>query len=180
MLLSFFLVAMSCVDVESELQGEIDGLKERIEILQGRADALNEQLATLGHITSGNVITSVSQDSEGKYVVTYLDSKGESATVVIATMEQMVNVPLLGVEQDGQNHLYYWTVTVDGETSYLMNDGEKVPVSGYTPEISVDADGYWTIGGQRVNDASGNPIQANDGESCVFRNVEVNAARHRV
>ena len=175
MLLSFFLAAMSCVDVESELQGEIDGLKERIEILQGRADALNEQLATLGHITSGNVITSVSQDSEGKYVVTYLDSKGESATVVIATMEQMVNVPLLGVEQDGQNHLYYWTVTVDGETSYLMNDGEKVPVSGYTPEISVDADGYWTIGGQRVNDASGNPIQANDGESCVFRNVEVNA-----
>ena len=90
MLLSFFLAAMSCVDVESELQGEIDGLKERIEILQGRADALNEQLATLGHITSGNVITSVSQDSEGKYVVTYLDSKGESATVVIATMEQMV------------------------------------------------------------------------------------------
>lgn len=175
MLLSFFLAAMSCVDVESELQGEIDGLKERIEILQGRADALNEQLATLGHITSGNVITSVSQDSEGKYVVTYLDSKGESATVVIATMEQMVNVPLLGVEQDGQNNLYYWTVTVDGETSYLLNDGEKVPVSGYTPEISVDADGYWTIGGQRVSDASGNPIQANDGESCVFRAVEVNA-----
>lgn len=169
------LLSVSCTDVEAELQSQVDGIKDRISKLQDRIDAMNSQLTSLSHLTSGNVITSVSQDSEGKYVITYLDSNDEAKTVVIATIDQMLNVPVLGVELDTQNNLYYWTVTLDGETSYLMDGGEKVPVSGYTPEISVDTEGYWTVDGSRINDASGNPIQANDGESCVFKAVEVNS-----
>ena len=170
-----FMFALACTNVEAELQSQIDGIKDRIERLQGRVDAMNGQLASLSHITSGNVITSVSQDSDGKYVISYLDSNGEAKTVVIATMDQMINAPVLGVELDSQNNLYYWTVTVDGQTSFLENEGGKVPVSGYTPKISVDAEGYWTVNGQRINDPAGNPIEANDGESCVFKSVEVNS-----
>ena len=169
------LLSVSCTDVEAELQSQVDGIKDRISKLQDRIDAMNSQLTSLSHLTSGNVITSVSQDSEGKYVITYLDSNDEAKTVVIATIDQMLNVPVLGVELDTQNNLYYWTVTLDGETWYLMDGGEKVPVRGYTPEISVDTEGYWTVDGSRINDASGNPIQANDGESCVFKAVEVNS-----
>jgi hypothetical protein len=55
-----------------------------------------------------------------------------------------------------------------------MNNGEKVPVSGYTPEVSVDAEGYWTVNGDRIKGADGLPIEANDGESCVFKSVEIN------
>lgn len=176
MLATMLLLALSCADVESELQGQIDGIKDRIEKLQGRIDAMNGQLTSLSHITSGNVITSVEQNSEGKYVITYLDSNDETKTVVIATMDQMVNAPVLGVQLDETNNLYYWTVTVDGQTDYLMDGDNKVPVSGYTPTVSVDSEGYWTVNGQRVNDGSGNPIQANDGESCVFKAVEITAS----
>ena len=168
------ILACACMFDDSDLKGQLDDIKDRIEKLQGRIDAMNGQLTAMSYITSGNVITSVTQDSDGKYVITYLDSKNAEKTVVIATMDQMINVPVLGVELDAQNNLYYWTVTVDGETTYLMNNGEKVPVSGYTPKVSVDAEGYWTVNGERIKDANGLPIEANDGESCVFRNVEIN------
>ena len=132
------ILACACMFDDSDLKGQLDDIKDRIEKLQGRIDAMNGQLTAMSYITSGNVITSVMQDSDGKYVITYLDSKNAEKTVVIATMDQMINVPVLGVELDAQNNLYYWTVTVDGETTYLMNNGEKVPVSGYTPKVSVD------------------------------------------
>lgn len=168
------MLACACMFDDSELNSQLDDIKNRIEKLQGRIDAMNSQLTAMSYITSGNVITSVTQDSDGKYVITYLDSKDQAKTVVLATMDQMINVPQLGVELDPQNNLYYWTVTVDGETSYLMNNGEKVPVSGYAPKVSVDAEGYWTVNGERLKDANGLPIQANDGESCVFKSVELN------
>ena len=168
------MLACACMFDDSELNSQLDDIKNRIEKLQGRIDAMNSQLTAMSYITSGNVITSVTQDSDGKYVITYLDSKNQEKTVVLATMDQMINVPQLGVELDPQNNLYYWTVTVDGETSYLMNNGEKVPVSGYAPKVSVDAEGYWTVNGERLKDANGLPIQANDGESCVFKSVELN------
>lgn len=171
-----FIVSMAaaCTFDDSQLKGQLDDIKDRIERLQGRIDAVNVQLKSLNALTSGNAITSVEKNSEGKYVITYKNNNNEEKAVVIAAMDQMVNVPLLGVELDSQNNLYYWTVTVDGEKTFLMNDGEKVPVSGYTPKVSVDADGYWTVNGERVNDANGLPIEANDGESCVFKAVEKN------
>lgn len=46
-----------------------------------------------------------------------------------------------------------------------------MPVSGYTPEVSVDAEGFWTVNGERLNDAEGDPIEANDGESCLFKDI---------
>ena len=174
MIMVIGMLACACMFDDLELKEQLGDIKDRIEKLQGRIDAMNEQLAAMSYITSGNVITSVTQDSDGKYVITYLDSKNQEKTVVLATMDQMINVPVLGVELDTENNLYYWTVTVDGKTSFLMNNGEKVPVSGYTPIVSVDAEGYWTVNGERLNDANGLPIQANDGESCVFRSVETN------
>ena len=168
------MLACACMFDDLELKDQLADIKDRIEKLQGRIDAMNSQLEAMSYITSGNVITSVTQDSDGKYVITYLDSKNNEKTVVLATMAQMINVPVLGVELDPQNNLYYWTVTVDGKTTFLMNNGDKVPVSGYVPEISVDGEGYWIVNGERLKDANGLPIQANDGESCVFRNVELN------
>ena len=160
MIMVIGMLACACMFDDLELKEQLGDIKDRIEKLQGRIDAMNEQLAAMSYITSGNVITSVTQDSDGKYVITYLDSKNQEKTVVLATMDQMINVPVLGVELDPENNLYYWTVTVDGKTSFLMNNGEKVPVSGYTPIVSVDAEGYWTVNGERLTDANGLPIQA--------------------
>lgn len=173
LLLTAVTFAAGCSDYDdSELGGHIDGFKERIARLQSRIASLNEQLADLSELTSGNVITAMTQDSEGNCVITYKDNKDEEKSVVLATVDQMLNVPLLGVEPDAESGLYYWTVTADGQTAPLLDkDGERVPVSGHTPVVSVDEQGFWTVNGERLNDAAGRPIEANDGESCLFREI---------
>lgn len=173
MLILVAFLALGCSFDDSALQDRLADIQERIAALQADIDDFNDQLEALSYLTSGNVITSVTVDSDGYYVITYRTSDDVEQTVVIATMSQMINVPILGVELDETNNLYYWTVTVDGETSYLLVDGEKVPVAGYTPTISVDSDGYWTVDGVRITDSDGNPIAAEDGESCVFQSVAI-------
>lgn len=177
MLLAAFACAAGCSDYDdSQLGGRIDDFCERIAKLQGRIASLNEQLADLSELTSGNVITAMTQDSEGNYVITYKDNKNEEKSLVLATVDQMLNMPLLGVEQDTESGLYYWTLTLDDATSPLLdNDGARVPVSGHTPVVSVDDKGYWTVNGERLNDASGRPIEANDGESALLKGIERDA-----
>lgn len=102
-------------------------MKERIEALQSRIDEANGQVESLGLLSSGNVVTSVEKNSDGSYVLTYLDSKNESKTMVLAAMDQMINVPVIGVRKD-ENGLYYWTVTTGGETTDITVDGK--PGSG--------------------------------------------------
>lgn len=167
-----------CSYDDSSLADRIDSVKAQIEKLQSQIDGMNSQLTSLSKLTSGNVITAVSQDSEGKYVITYLTSTGESKTVVVATMDQMINVPLLGVKLDKTSNLYYWTVTsTDGAESFLPDkDGAKVPVSGKTPVLSANSEGYWTVDGVVLKDASGAPIKAANGESSVFSKVVVNGS----
>lgn len=125
-------------------------LQNRIEALKAKAETLGKQLADLSYLTNGNVITTVSQDADGKYVVTYKDNKDVEHTVVLATMDDIVDVPIIGVKLD-ENDVYYWTKCIDGEITWLTDDdGEKFPVSGYTPTISVDADGCWTVDGVQI------------------------------
>ncbi|MGN1046528.1 MAG: PL29 family lyase N-terminal domain-containing protein, partial [Candidatus Cryptobacteroides sp.] len=166
------LLAGGCRFDDSALTERVDDFKNRLETLQGEIDKMNAQLKNLSEIASGNVIQSVLQDSDGNYVITYLDSKDQTRSVVIATASQMINVPVLGVELDEASNIYYWTVTTGSQTTLLLIDGEKVPVSGHTPVVSADAEGYWTVNGQRLTDGSGNPIKAADGQTCIFRSVE--------
>lgn len=99
LLLTAATLAAGCGDYDdSELGGRLDGIRERIAKLQSRITSLNDQLADLSELTSGNVITAMTQDSEGNYIITYKDNKNEEKSVVLATVDQMLNVPLLGVE----------------------------------------------------------------------------------
>lgn len=156
---------------DSDLRDRIDGYKDRIEKLQQKAETLNSQIEALGSLTNGNVITDVSQDSDGKFVITYRDDSDQEYTVVLATMDDLLDVPVLGVALDEEEGIYYWTQTVDGQTTWLTKGegGERIPVRGNTPVLSVDEQGYWTVDGERINDADGNPIEANDEESSLFR-----------
>ncbi len=170
------LAVCGCLYDDSNLVGRIDDFKDRIEALENGISEMNASLEALGELTGGNVITSVMEDSDGNYVISYLDGSGDEKSVVIATASQMLNVPVLGVQLDPQTQIYWWTVTdSEGNTSFLMIDGKKVPVSGNAPEISVNEDGFWTVSGEVLKDSKGNPIEARDGESCIFRSVSVNA-----
>ncbi len=170
------LAVCGCLYDDSNLTERIDDFKNRIEALKNGISEMNASLEALGELTGGNVITSVMEDSDGNYVISYLDGSGDEKSVVIVTASQMLNVPVLGVQLDPQTQIYWWTVTdSEGNTSFLMIDGMKVPVSGNAPEISVNEDGFWTVSGEVLKDSKGNPIEAKDGESCIFRSVSVNA-----
>lgn len=166
--------AVSCSFDDSGLDSRLDAVKERIEALQSRIDEANGQVESLGLLTSGNVVTSVEKNSDGSYVLTYLDSKNESKTMVLAAMDQMINVPVIGVRKD-ENGLYYWTVTTGGETTDITVDGKPVPAAGKTPVISVEEQGFWTVDGERILNENGAPVEAKDGNSAIFKSIATDA-----
>ena len=159
---------------EDPLQNRLNDIKNRIAALQSRIDEANKQVETLGLLTSGNVVTSIDKNSDGSYVLTYLDSKNEEKTVVVAAMDQLLNVPVVGVRKD-ENGLYYWTVTAGGETKDITVDGQSVPAAGRTPVISTDEQGCWTVDGKRILDSAGNPIEAADGSASILKSVTKDA-----
>ena len=120
------LLLTSCGDYDdSSIQNKLNDFKERIAALQTKADKLNEDISKLGYLTEGNVITSVSRNSDGQYVITYKDNNNE----------------------------------------------EKIPVCGYTPEIGVNVDGFWTVNNEILKDNKGNPITATTDETAIFKNI---------
>lgn len=168
--------AMSCTPDEAGMKEQMDKMATRLEAIQESIQAINAQVEALGTITQGNAITGISQDSDGNYVISYKASDDQEYCVVVATKEQMVNAPQLGVRKDVTDNIYYWSIIdPDGtENDLLDKNGHKVPVSGTTPKLSTDADGYWTVDGVRLLDASSRPIPARDGQTCIFQSIGVN------
>lgn len=75
------LLLTSCGDYDdSAIQNKLNDFKERITALQTKANKLNEDISKLSYLTEGNVITSVTRNSDGQYVITYKDSKTRSHT----------------------------------------------------------------------------------------------------
>lgn len=81
------------------------------------------------------------------------------------------DAPVIGVGLD--NGVYYWTVTVNGKTTWLEGeDGVRLRVTGetgvagITPKLRIDAEGYWEASYDNgktythVLNTSGEPISA--------------------
>ena len=92
--------------------------------------------------------------------------------------------PVIGVKQD-LDGVYYWTLTTEKttgdttekETNWLLDsNGNKMPVSGNTPMIGVDANGFWTISYDKgvnytlILDAAGKPIPAK-ADSTLLKSI---------
>ena len=173
--LTSFLLITGCSDYDdSDLRNRIDSLKERIQALHAKADLMEAELKDLSYITNGNVISSIQQDSDGKYVITYKDNNDKEHSLVIATNEDVIDVPIVGVGEE--NGVFFWTTVAGGQTSWLLDEtGNKIPVSGHMPDISVSEDGYWMIDGNLLKDPNGNPVEANTDKTSVFKGAEMNA-----
>jgi hypothetical protein len=116
------LLLGSCKDYDdSAIQDKLNDFKERIAALKEKADKLNEDISKLGYLTGGNVITSVTQNSDGQYVLTYKDSNNEEKDVIVATTEDVIEIPILGVRLNDEDQLYYWTTTTGNETNWLTD-----------------------------------------------------------
>lgn len=170
------LLTAACTPDEAALKGQLEDLGNRVRVLEESIASINSQIEALGTITQGNVITSLNQDSDGNYTISYLGNDDQEYTIVVAAKEQMINIPQLTVSLDEEEGIYYWKVTdPDGtERDLLDASGKRVPVSGSAPKISTDSQGYWTVDGVRLLDGSGHPIEARDGESCIFQSMRVN------
>lgn len=82
------------------------------------------------------------------------------------------DAPVIGVKADTDG-VYYRTITTDGKTEFLKDaEGGKLKVSGTTPVMGVDSEGYWTVdtgnGVQRIL-SDGKPVKAQgqDGDSFI-------------
>ena len=138
-------ISWSCSDDydDTAIWNEINNLKTQIEKLN--ADLTKAQ-------------TIVAKLESGKYVVDYAKTQtgctlefSDGSSVTLGTGG--VDIPIIGIKES--NGIYYWTLTTNGEETWLTIPGttDRIPVSGKEnamPEISVDADGYWTVNGTRI------------------------------
>lgn len=157
-----------------DLEKRVDSLENRLEIVEKTLTEINSGISSLQSIVealqNGKSVSNVEETATG-YVITFSD--GSNITLKHGqdgTNGQNATAPVIGMaESEGA---YYWTVTIDGETKFMENNGKKVPVTGNTPKMGVDEKGYWTVdtgnGPEQVKDEEGNSIPARAGATGSF------------
>jgi len=89
-------------------------------------------------------------------------------------------VPIIGMDE--VNGIYYWTVTINGTTTWLEDkNGNKMPVTAYAPIFKVDSYGFMVYsvdGGVTwiyIYDSDGYPVTTGGDCGCkqFFKNVYV-------
>jgi hypothetical protein len=153
---------------------DLDEMEAILNSLEDNVKVLNQQMASCNELLNSRFISLITTDANGNYVIKYKSAGGEFRSVTIATKNDMVTLPIIGVgEFQGE---YYWRITVDRGAHYewLLDDkGDKVPVTGHVPNIAIDNEGYWTIDGVRVKDSEDNPLLANDVSNTLFKEIEI-------
>lgn len=151
-------IASSCKYDDEELWDYVTDLADRISTLETLTKQMNGDIAAMQSIISALenkvYISEVEKLTDG-YILHFTD--GTTATIKngIDGLNGK-DAPIVGVKQE--KGVYYWTITVDGETSWLTDEkGNKLPVSGtsgtngedgkngVTPLLKVDGDGYWMV-----------------------------------
>lgn len=181
---------------DTDLWNEVNGIKDRVADLESRLSGMNSDIQAIhtlvNAIKDNGYIVSVTTTPDGYEIVM---SNGQRFTIRHGKNGQDgkdgvdgVNgsTPIIGAAPvDG---VYYWTVTVDGKTDFLLDQhGNKIPVtanggggggSAAAPVIKVDYYGYWVIsydGGitfDYIRDTSGNPVKAvPEGGDGLFQDV---------
>lgn len=146
----FIFINNSCNKYDdSELWNEIDSLSKRIEAIESQLKLINSEIKSLtslmNSIENRRYITGISNTVDGYNIVF---SDGTSATITDGKDgKDGKDAPILNVRLF--NGRYYWTQTIDNETSWLTDEkGNMIPASGIdaaTPLLKVDSDGYWII-----------------------------------
>ena len=100
---------------DSALWKDIDGMYKSLNELKAQVTTMQQQLDALAAVVSGGAVTSITQDADGHYVLSYKDADNVEHTIDIATMDDANTQPIIGMKADGE--IYYWTVTTGGKTS---------------------------------------------------------------
>ena len=162
---------------DTELRTGLNDLRDRVAKLETQLTKLNGEITTIDALVrklESNVsVVKVEPGTDGKSYTIYFS---DDTKAVIANGQDGVagkDAPVIGVkEEDG---VYYWAQTIDGKTTILEVDGQKLRVTAEVtpPRLSVDEEGYWEAsydGGdtwERITNAAGEPVKAvtDDGSS---------------
>lgn len=176
MIASFFaalaLLLCACEDEydDSALWKGVNDAYNDMTDIAAALDEIEAQITLIATVVDDGVITSITENEDGGYTVRYKGEDNVEYTVVIASKDDVVNAPIIGVtEVDG---VLYWTTTSNGVTTILTDvDGEKIPVAGRTPSITVDSEGYWMVNGNYIYDSEGNKIMSEGKSSSVITDI---------
>lgn len=161
----------SCSYDDSALWDKVNDLDGRVQTLETTVKGMNTSITSLKGIVEaldgGKVITKTESTADG-YILTLSDG----STLTLKNGKDGKDAPVIGVKADTDG-VYYWTITTDGKTEFLKDaEGSKLKVSGTTPVMGVDSEGYWTVdtgnGVQRIL-SDGKPVKAQgqDGDSFI-------------
>lgn len=153
----FILLIFSCAFWQCSYDD--DDLWLEINNLKSQFATLNDEISTLQILTKAlsqnKWITEVEHHSTG-YTVTLSDGQ----TITLKNGNNGADAPIIGIAiYEGA---YYWTL--GGSNNWLLdNKNNKIPVSGidgHTPNLQVDAEGYWTIDDVRITNSDGEFVKA--------------------
>ena len=148
------------------INGEISDIKSQLETLQGQVNSVQ---TILDAQDGGKVVTNVEAQEDGKtYVLTFND--GTSIEVVRGGNESQVTV----VDIDGAT---YWAVMTNGVAEPILNsEGNKVSFFYGADYLSVDAEGYWLLEGERVVDGNGDYVKLTT-DGAIFTDITIEEER---
>ena len=151
----------------SVVEGLVGNLNSDVSAMRTIVNTLDKRLYVTGIVTIN-----------GGYKISFSD--GSSYSLTGSNGGSGIDAPIIGVGADGG--VYYWTQTVDGKTSWLLDEtGNRVPVAGSSkPVLSVSGDGYWIVsydGGAHFDyilDQNGQRIKASCDCVSFFQSVTYN------
>lgn len=174
-LFAVLLFAGSCAKYDdTRIKQDLDDVGGILDELEQKAEDLASQMNAVNDLLKSKFITLISTDADGNYVITYMNDDGTTSTVTVATQDDVVTMPIIGIAEDEGE--WYWRQTTDnGETwEWIYTDDSKTEryrVGGEMPEVGIDDEGFWTVNGTRLTDKNGNGILANDASNILFRSV---------
>lgn len=178
-LTSVAAVFSSCVDQ--------DAMNDRLDVLEGRIEALEESIATanenaiaLSALLKDSTLIVGFTETEAGYELALSDG---TCVKVIYGINLPGITPIIGVNSNGQ-----WVMSVDNGETFTVIPGcaTAFPAQAATPQIKIDADGEWAYsidGGKtwsKVLDGEGKAISATDGKEVAgvktyFQDVTYNS-----
>ena len=178
-----FVLLWGCDEYDDgELRKNIDAIEQELTAAEKRVAELNDEMNSLTALVNSSFVSYLKQDDKGNYVVCYRNHGGETKTVTLATQNDVVTAPIVGAGEFSDGKLYWRTTADNGETYEWLLDtaGEMMPVGGVPPTMGIDAEGFWTVNGERFTGKDGKPVLADDVSNTLFQKVETDEESGRV
>ena len=173
--LAGFLLLGSCGYDDTLVSEEIEKVEAELSGYEQKMADLESQLSSLTALINSSFVSYLGTDEAGNYVISYMEKGGDVKTVTVAVDSDVVTAPLICAGE--YEEVLYWRQTPDNGKTWewiLDENGGKMPVGGVEPEVSIDAEGFWTVNGEPVLGADGKKVLANDVSNTLFKNIEYN------